>query len=146
MNKENVLFGVIGLLIGLIAGFMFANTVNTKYSAPQTIAGPISENANIPPGHPNVPGGTGGQITPEVQAAIDLAKKEPDNFDAQLKAAEFYYQIQRYDGAIEFLNVANKLKPDDYAVIVHLGNAYFDSNKYDEADKWYSSALREKAG
>ena len=82
---------------------------------------------------------------PEVQAAIETAKKEPDNFDAQLKAAEFYYQIQRYDGAIEFLKQANKLKPEDYKVIVHLGNANFDSNKFEEAEKWYSERTCQKS-
>jgi tetratricopeptide (TPR) repeat protein len=85
-----------------------------------------------------------GPNSAEVQAAIDKAKAEPDNFDAQVKAAEFYYQIQRFDGAIEFLTQANKLKPDDYDTIVHLGNASFDADKYDDADKWYSLALAKK--
>ena len=30
MNKENTLFGIVGLLLGLIIGFMFANNVNQK--------------------------------------------------------------------------------------------------------------------
>lgn len=141
MSKENVLFVIIGLLGGLIIGFIFANSVNQR--AAVTFAGPAVQNANMPPGHPEVPGAGGMQ--PEVQAAIDQAKKEPDNFDAQLKAAEFYYQIQRFDGSIEFLKRANQLRPDSREVIVHLGNAYFDSGKYDDAEKWYSSALDKKA-
>ena len=84
-------------------------------------------------------------MQPEVQAAIDLAKKEPDNIDAQLKAAEFYYQIQRFDRAIEFLKRANELKPDNREVIVHLGDAYFDSEKYEEAETWYANAIAKKA-
>lgn len=141
MSKENVLFVIIGLLAGLIIGFVFANTVNQRAVVP--VAGPMLQNANIPPGHPEVPGSGGMQ--PEVQAAIETARKEPDNFDAQLKAAEFYYQIQRFDGAIEFLKRANQLKPDSREVIVHLGNAYFDSGKYEDAEKWYTSALAKKA-
>lgn len=142
MSKENLLFVIIGLLAGLIIGFVFANTVNQRGAAP--VAGPMTQNANMPPDHPQVPGTSGG-MQPEVQAAIDQAKKEPDNFDAQLKAAEFYYQIQRFDGAIEFLKKANQLKPDSREVIVHLGNAYFDLGKYEEAEKWYTSALAKKA-
>ena len=141
MNKENILFGVIGLLAGLIIGFMFANAVNQKGAVP--VAGAMMQNANMPAGHPEVPG-TGG-MQPEIQAAIDQARKEPDNFDAQLKAAEVYYQIQRFDGAIEFLKRANQLKPDSREVIVHLGNANFDSAKYEEAEKWYTTALDKKA-
>ena len=142
MTKENILFITIGLLAGLIIGFMFANSVNQKVAVP--IAGTAVPNASMPAGHPDVPG-VGGAMQPEVQAAIDLAKKEPDNLDAQMKAAELYYQIQRFDGAIEFLKRANQLKPDSREVIVHLGNAYFDMGKYEDAEKWYMSALAKKA-
>lgn len=141
MSKENILFVITGLLAGLIIGFVFANSINQRGIVAAT--GPMMQNANMPAGHPEVPGTNGMQ--PEVQAAIDLAKKEPDNFDAQLKAAEFYYQIQRFDGALEFLKRANQLKPDSRDVIVHLGNAYFDTGKYEDAEKWYSSALAKKA-
>jgi len=143
MSKENILFVIIGLLGGLIIGFVFANSVNQRGTV--AAVGPAAQNANLPAGHPDVPGASAGGMQPEVQAAIDQAKKEPDNFDAQLKAAEFYYQIQRFDGSIEFLVRANKLKPDNREVIVNLGNAYFDSGKYEDAEKWYTSALTTKA-
>jgi tetratricopeptide (TPR) repeat protein len=133
MTKDNVLFAVIGLLLGLIVGFMFANSVNKAavataggfQNSTQTGALPGQQMANLP----------------EVQAAIEKAKAEPQNFDAQVAAAEVYYQIRRFDGAIEFLTAANKLKPDDVDVMTHLGNANFDAAKYDEAEKWYTQVL-----
>ncbi len=133
---------MVGLLGGVIIGFVFANSVNQKGAAPVT--GTAIQNANMPAGHPEVPG-TGGAMQPEIQAAIDTAKKEPDNVDAQLKAAEFYYQIQRFDSAIEYLKRANQLKPESREIIVHLGNAYFDSGKYEDAEKWYTAALAKKS-
>src|SRR5881227_2431068 len=124
MTKDNILFGIVGLLAGLIIGFMFANSVNkgALTSAPTAVAG---QPGNLPPGHPDVPpggsSGTGSQPTaagaPEVQAAIEKAKAEPNNFDAQVHAAELYYQIQRFDDAIDLLKRANHLKPDDYDVV-----------------------------
>ena len=44
---------------------------------------------------------------------------------------------------------ANKLKPDDYDTIVHLGNTYFDAadtdpTKFPDAEKWYAQALAKK--
>jgi tetratricopeptide (TPR) repeat protein len=145
MTKQNIMFGVIGLLLGLIVGFMFANAVN-KGSI--SIGQPaVSQVAELPAGHPDVnsPAGsaTGGAV-PEVQAAIEKARTEPDNFDAQVKAAEMYYRIKRYDQAIEFLTKANKLKPDDRDTIVHLGDANFEAEKYEEAEKWYTQALEKK--
>jgi tetratricopeptide (TPR) repeat protein len=141
MTKENFLFGSIGLLLGLIIGFMFANSVNQ--SAVTQMPGAMSQNPNMPPGHPEVPG-NGNAMSPQIQTLIDKAKAEPDNFEAQMKAAEVFYQIQRYEGAIEYLKQANKLKPDDYQTIVNLGNSYFDAGDYAEAEKWYSSALAKK--
>ena len=146
MNKENILFGVIGLLAGLIIGFMFANAVNQKGAAP--VVTDMKLNSNMPPDHPDIGGATGtsspGVMTPEMQAAIDKAKLAPDDFDAQLKAAEAVYQVGRFDEAVTFLKAANKLKPDDREIIVHLGNANFDGDKYEEAEKWYMAALAKK--
>lgn len=143
VTKDNILFGIIGLLIGLIVGFMFTNSINQNNG----VSTAARQNSNLPVGHPDVPSDgsseTGGSI-PEVQAAIEKARSEPDNFDAQMKAAELFYQIQRFEGAIEFLDRAKKIKPTDYGVTVQLGNANFDVNKYSEAEKWYSEALAKK--
>jgi tetratricopeptide (TPR) repeat protein len=148
MNKENILFGLVGLLAGVIIGFIFANSVNQRAVVGSSAPLAPASNTSLPPGHPDVPGGQSQQSTasvPEVQAAIDQARKEPDNFEAQMKAAELYNQIQRFDGAVEFLTRANQLKPNDYNVIVQLGNSNFDADKYDEAEKWYTRALTIKS-
>jgi tetratricopeptide (TPR) repeat protein len=144
MNKENTLFGIVGLLLGLIIGFMFANSVNQQaVNNTGAINSGMKQNSNMPPGHPEI-NGNNGVAQPEVQAAIEKAKQEPDSFEAQIRAAEMHYQIQRFDGAVEYLMRANKIKPDDYETIVNLGNAYFDSNQFEEAEKWYSTALARK--
>jgi tetratricopeptide (TPR) repeat protein len=152
MSKENVLFVVIGLLGGFMIGFFFANSVNQGALAPQMSASGSmpgsgmpgsSSSGTLPEGHPAVgsQGGGGGGAIPEVQAAIDKAKQNPNDFDAQMKAAELYYQIQRFEGAIEYLKKASDLQPDNDEVLVNLGNAYFETGKYDEAEKSYSKVL-----
>ena len=146
MNKENTLFGIVGLLLGLIIGFMFANNVNQKAAAVAPAAA-VKQNPNMPEGHPDISGMSNSSKAvseTQVQAAIEKAKQEPDNFEAQMKAAEVNYQIEAYDKAIEYLKQANRIKPDDYETIVNLGNATFDSGKYAEAEKWYASALAKK--
>jgi tetratricopeptide (TPR) repeat protein len=150
MKKDNLLFGIIGVLAGLIVGFMVANSINQSAAVPvaASAADPaMKSNSNLPPGHPDIgasKAGAPGVIPPEAQAAIDKAKQSPTDFDAQVKAAEAYYQIENFDEAIKFLTAANKLKPDDREVIVHLGNANFDGDHYDEAEKWYNQALAKK--
>ena len=62
-----------------------------------------------------------------------------------MKAAELYYQIQRYDPAIEFLLKASQLRPDDYQTLVNLGVVNLDAGHYEVAEKWYRAALLKKS-
>lgn len=147
MSKDNILFGIIGLLLGFIVGFMFANNANQQGIRPRTAS---ASQANLPPDHPALPSNAvadqpdssqTGAAMPAVQAAIQKARNEPDNFEAQKQAGEMYYQIQRFDEAVDFWLKANKLKPDDYELIVNIANAYFEAGKYELAEQWYTSAL-----
>ncbi|MFZ1702241.1 MAG: tetratricopeptide repeat protein [Pyrinomonadaceae bacterium] len=143
MKKETILVGVIGLMVGLIIGFMFANSVN------QTSAGPagtssLAVNSNMPPGHPDIGSAGTGAMQPEITAAIEKAKGSPNDADAQAKAGQLYYQIGRYDEAVGFLEKANKLRPDDNEIMADLANANFDADNYEAAEKWYVAALAKK--
>jgi tetratricopeptide (TPR) repeat protein len=81
----------------------------------------------------------------QVTASLEKARNEPKNFEAQVKAAELYYQIQRYDPAIEFLLKANQLRPDDYQTLVALGLVNLDAGHYDVSEKWYRAAILKKS-
>lgn len=148
MTRENLLFAIIGILLGFIVGFMFASSMSQKQAMQQT----ASASQGLPADHPPIGGagqGGGAQdpqgMRAEVASSIEKARKEPDNFDAQVKAAELYYQIQRYDQAIEFLLKANQLKPTDYRTVVILGMVNLDAGHYDTAEKWYRAAMKMKS-
>lgn len=144
MNKDNILFGIIGLLLGFIIGFMFANSANQRGAAP-TSAAMTEQNPQLPPDHPPIQNGANQQAAlADAQAAEKLAKDQPNNFEAQMKAAEAFYQIQRFDEAAEYLKRANQLQPQAYEPIVNLGNVYFDAGRYEDAEKWYTEALKVK--
>jgi tetratricopeptide (TPR) repeat protein len=147
MNKENILFGIVGLLGGIIIGFMVANSLNRNMAmqpAMTTNTG-MASSSNMPAGHPDI--GSGQQnpeLTAQIQKAVDFAKQNPNDFEAQIKAAELNNQAEKYEEAIGFLKIANKLKPDDYETVVNLGNVNFDGGRYEEAEKWYLTALAKK--
>lgn len=154
MSKENLLFAVLGLMVGAIIGFVFANSINNAAVTPAPMAsnvassaGPLSGNPALPADHPplgtsaGAPGQTAGGAIPEVSAAIEKARSEPQNFEAQMTAADLYYQIQRFDEAARLYEAAVKLKPADAEPLIKLGNALFDAEKYAEAEKWYTLAL-----
>ncbi|HKS30487.1 MAG TPA: tetratricopeptide repeat protein [Pyrinomonadaceae bacterium] len=154
MSKDNVLFSIIGVLLGFIIGFVFANNANQQGTKPRTAAtSATAAQGNLPPDHPQIPsnavadqpGSAQQAAMPGVQAAIEKARNEPDNFEAQKAAGEMFYRIQRFDEAIDYWLKANKIKPDDYGTLVSLGNAYFEAGKYELAEQWYTSALTKNA-
>lgn len=146
MNRENILFAIIGLLLGFIVGFMFASSMSQKAAMSQANA---AASQGLPTDHPPVGAQSGGAdpaaMRAEVTASIEKARNEPKNFDAQIKAAELYYQIQRYDQAIEYLLKANQLKPTDYETVVILGMVNLDAGHFDQAEKWYRAGMKMKS-
>lgn len=144
MNRENLLFAIIGVLLGFIVGFLFASSMSQK--AAQTQGAVASQ--NLPADHP--PLGSQNATDPavmreQVTAKIEKARNEPKNFDAQLEAADLYDQIGRYDQAIEFLLKANQLRPTDYETVGMLGYLNLKAAHYDQSEKWYRAALKMKS-
>src|SRR5262245_1980676 len=121
MSRENLLFAIIGILLGFIVGFMFASSMSQKQAMQQASASGPSMPADHPPvgAAQNAPDPEA--VRSQVTASLEQARNEPKNFEAQVRAADLYYQIGRYDQGIEFLVKANQLKPTDYDTVVKLG-------------------------
>ena len=145
MTKDNLMFAIIGLLLGFIIGFMMHSILSQREAAPRA---PTQQTQGIPPNHPPVGGdqsGEGGQqMLASVQTAMKQARENPNDFEAQITAAKLEYQIQRYDQAIEYLLAANKIKPTDFDTLAMLGVANLDAGHFDVAEKWYRAALLKK--
>jgi tetratricopeptide (TPR) repeat protein len=153
MKKDNIMSAVVGLVVGLVVGFVFANSVNktaiektgSQAGAPAQTGG--GGNPALPPNHPALGTSSGeddspkGAPMPQVTEALDKAKQQPKSFEAQMTAADLYYQIQRFSEAAKFYEAAAKLKPAELEPKIRAGNAYFDSDQYEQAEKWYLQAL-----
>ena len=141
MTRENILFAIIGILLGFIVGFMLASSMSQKQAMLQASA----DSQTMPSDHPPV-GAQGARdpqaVREQVTASLEKARNEPKNFEAQIEAANLYYQIQRYDDAIEFLLKANQLQPTDYRTVTLLGMVNLDAGHYDTAEKWYRAAMK----
>ncbi|CAN5586332.1 hypothetical protein BH10ACI1_BH10ACI1_09170 [soil metagenome] len=144
--QKNTISGLIGgLIIGLVIGFIIANRINrnalNQPTMAQTVQNPQIPNqstADIKERQPQ------SAMMPQITQILEKAEKEPQDFDAQIKAAEIHSQIQRFDKAAEYYEKASKIKPEDYDTIVKTGNAYFDAKNYEAAEKWYLQALQKK--
>jgi tetratricopeptide (TPR) repeat protein len=146
MIRENILFAIIGILLGFIVGFMLASSMSQRNAMQQATAASQTMPADHPPLGSQQQGAQDPQAVRErVTADLEKARNEPKNFEAQVKAAELYYQIGRYDQAIEFLLKANQLQPADYRTVTLLGVANLDAGNYDTAVKWYQTAMKMKS-
>jgi tetratricopeptide (TPR) repeat protein len=139
MSRENLLIGIIGILGGVIVGYIGTNYINRTYTA--TAPATETRSGSAPANHPTATGSSGDQQA-DVMAAIDTARKDPSNFDAQIEAAGLFRQIDRHEQALEFYNNAYKIKPKDFNLLVKLGDTNFDLERYEEAERWYQAALK----
>lgn len=152
MKKLNIMCAVLGLAVGLIVGFVGANSMNRSVaSQPTPWAGSTpapSGNPALPADHPPLGTSAGNQMQgaplPQVTEAIEKAKQQPQNYEAQMTAADLYYQIQRYEDAARIYEIAVKLKPTEAEPLIKAGNSHFDTEKYEEAEKWYLLALQKE--
>src|SRR5258708_9064230 len=131
MNKYNLMFAIIGLLLGFIIGFMVHSVLSQRESAPR---GPMQQTQSMPPNHPPVggdqAGDTGQQMLASVQTAMKQARENPNDSEAQLTASKLEYQIQRFDKAIEYLLADNKTKPTHFDTLALLRAPTLDAKRY----------------
>ena len=115
LNKmgKNILFGVVGLIIGLSVGFFYANSLNRSVNFQKN---PAQITQIDPTQDQQVPNITvkdqpaKGGMLPDIQQTLDKAENEPDNFEAQINAGELYFKIKNFDKAEELYDKANSFK------------------------------------
>jgi len=140
MNRENVLFVVVGLLLGYVIAFHFVVYVNQQ----EAEAGAAAAEAGLPADHPELPTNDVKErqrLRTAAEEAGRAARADAGNFDAQTRAARAFLDARDYEGAIDFLTRANQLRPDDYETLVRLGHANTGAERFEDAERWYKAAL-----
>ncbi len=120
MQKHNLLFGLVGIVLGVAIGYFTTQYIN------QNKATPSNASAAAAPQTPAMP-----------QEVLDLLKKandEPNNFEAQVQVSMLYRQIGRREKELEFLHRAAKLKPNDATVLQTLTQTLIETGNKAEAE------------
>ena len=139
MNRENILFSLIGVGFGLFFGFGFASWANMRASA--TLVG---DGRAVQSALPSNGVADQQRLETAAQAAVKAARENPSDYEAQMQAARASFQTERLEDVLEFLLRANTLKPDELEPVVALGNVNYDTGNYLAAEKWYTAALAKK--
>jgi tetratricopeptide (TPR) repeat protein len=119
--RSNAALIIIGLLLGLVSGFKIANS---QYRSEQ--------GASL---KRDIARATNGRSNPqaEISAIIEKAKADPNDIEAQLEAAAQFFQINRVQEAMPFLEQARKVDPNDRRVTAFFGVSYYMMGQYDQA-------------
>lgn len=147
--KKNGSILIIGLLIGLVGGFKLANAKFRSAQVAELDAQAVKAAANLgkaPAGQAGAAGmaSQGGQNPNQVTDVLAKARANPNDFEAQIEAADQFLQIQRPEGALEFLERASKLKPNEPRAMTALSTSYLMLGKIAEAQEWARKALAQK--
>lgn len=139
--QGRLIYGFGGILIGLVAGFFAANSLNRQaLSEPASSSG--SETSTVTSSLPNTSNSQSGGMQADVTQTLEKAEKEPNNFVAQMLAGDMYAQIGKFDKAVEFYKRGIALNGENLQANVVLANALFDSQRFEEAEVYYAKALQ----
>ena len=147
INSTNpIMFAIIGILLGLVVGYVFTDTVNksggSMAATKASKAGPLKGNEDMPANHPSID-----EVEGQIKQALEFGEKNQD-YDSQLKVGSYLYsQGRMLEDAKRFLLKANELKPNEFDPLAQLGNLHFDMgrekndpNLMKEAISWYEKA------
>jgi len=145
MTRENILFAVVGLLFGYIVAFHIVVQVNQTQLATNGAQAAVSADTSVDESAiPTNDANDRQRLTSASELAAKSAREDPKDFDAQFKAGELSLEAGDGEGAIDFFTRANLLRPSDYDTLVRLGNANFEADRLDVAERWYKAALEKK--
>lgn len=159
MNRNTILFILLGVIAGFVAGFVLANKLNGSEIAALRAQGGQSNTANSNSAA-NQTSNSDTLGTDEVKSKIAEADRNPTNFAFQkdLGISLYTYAASKRDPdliaeALRILTRANSLDAKDFDVLVALGNAHFDTGFYkrdlksfETARETYAKALAIKPG
>lgn len=142
MNKDHVLFLVIGLLGGFLLGYVGHEVMASRQPAPASVAGagnPAGSPALGGPGMPAPPMGGGanaqggGPAMEQVQQLRAYVEKNPNDARAVRDLANLNYDIGNWQRAAELYEQFLKLVPDEVDVMTDLGACLRNLGKPAEA-------------
>jgi tetratricopeptide (TPR) repeat protein len=140
--KQRISYFVVGLFVGLVAGFVVTNYLNRPEFAPGASAAAGGPGMGQPDTHEHEDSPTGAgqqQISDdELKHIMQQVDSNPDRYEDQLMLAEYLMRVRHQpQDAIKYYERANALKPTELKPLVGLGDANLDAASFaqDEAKR-----------
>ena len=148
MKKDNVVFVLTGMVIGIILGVLIANQSAGKMQAVQ----PGAQTANVsnsggnqdqpeqqlPKGHPAI---NNESLQNEIAKQQEILKQDPENQTAIIAIANMYYDMKNAPEAIKWYEKAVAKDPQNINLLTDLGTSYLQSQNFEKAMEYYNRSL-----
>ena len=147
MTKDNLIFGLGGMVFGVIIGVLIANSSGQKQivSTPpmqqemtSVNPGGAQQQEQLPEGHPAVDETALKQRLAEQQ---EILKKDPENQEATIHLANLNFDLKNYQEAIQWYEKALKRDSSNINLITDLGTSHMWMGNYDKAIELYNKSL-----
>lgn len=138
MKKESLIFGIAGMFMGLLCGWVLGSqsVPGVSPAAPQVVAqqpssGPTGAAEPTPP------------PLDEARAAalIATAERNASDSETRVQLANMYFDSAKYDEAVRWYEAALRIDPRNVNASTDLGIAYYYSNQADRALAQFDKSL-----
>lgn len=120
MKRENVLFVLIALIVGLLGGYLIFSVAGKKQAAPT--------GGGIPLG-----GGSPTDYQRRITEAEKIVAQDPKNLQAWVQLGNDYFDTGQAQKAIFAYGQALEMKPDDPNILTDQGVMYKQVGAFDKA-------------
>lgn len=127
--KDRIFFLLIGLFIGLTAGYMVSDYYFRQMEN-QSISAKENPHANMD------------NIRQEINMLTERLQKNPEDYGAFVALGNIYYDAQMFDKALTFYKKAYAIHGDDANLITDMATCYREMGQPEEALKYYEEAFR----
>lgn len=138
LTKDNVLFTVIGILLGFISGYLMHEVMAARQPPrlrPGMAANAQGMAAEAPGGAEAAAGAPAAGAPPmqEIQQLREYVESHPEDAEAIRKLANLNFDIRNWQRALELYERYLKLNPKDADAISDVGFCYRELKQFDRA-------------
>lgn len=156
MNKDNLLFIVVGILIGFVSAYLLFEAMAVRQPS-RLVAGQVPP-GSVPPGAmgQGAPGGApagdpsagagGGPAMAQIEELRNRVTQNPNDAEAVLQLAGMNFQIQNWPRAAELFEQYLKLRPGDPNAMTDLGTSYLQAGQVEKALSVFQQVRQQNPG
>lgn len=137
MGNKQITTGLVGIVIGCILGFFTSQIFlqnPSRVDEQQSQTG-SQDSSQLPSEHPPA------EVMEKLNELQEWAQTHPQDSQVRINLANTYYDMGRFDAAINWYEEALQLEPDDVDIRTDLGTAYLYTGNPIKAVENYKSSL-----